>query len=183
MTSRACSLTGRGRIRGVSLIITLIMLVIIGLTAASAMRGAASSERVTNSLRMEGLAQQYAEAALRYCEQQISMADAARTPSLQEVNIVAPAGSTPDWQVTATWWPSSGARTTIVPLTQIRSSDSSLSPSTLPRCFAERATLPDGTPVTLITARGFSPDYEASSTNGETLRGSSVWVQSTIALN
>ncbi|MBX3654473.1 MAG: hypothetical protein KIS62_03600 [Ramlibacter sp.] len=167
---------------GVSLIITLIMLVVIGLTAASAMRGAASSERVTNSLRMQNLAQQYAESALRYCESQISLADAARVPTLKEASIVSPAGSTPDWQVTATWV-GAAVRTTTVPVAQIRSSDSSTVPTTLPQCFAERSTLADGTPVTLITARGFSPDYSANATTGATLAGSVAWLQSVVALN
>ena len=50
---------------GVSLIIVLIMLVIIGLTSAAAMRNATSGEKVTNNIRLQNLAQQYAEAALR----------------------------------------------------------------------------------------------------------------------
>lgn len=56
--------------RGISLIIVLIMLVIIGITGATAMRTATSEQRATNNLRMETIAQQYAEAALRICEGQ-----------------------------------------------------------------------------------------------------------------
>ena len=61
--------------RGISLIIVLILVVVIGLTASSAMRSATSSQRVTNNLRMEGMAQQYAEAALRFCEAQMAIDD------------------------------------------------------------------------------------------------------------
>ena len=60
---------------GVSLIIVLIMLVIIGLTSAAAIRNATSGEKVTNNIRLQNLAQQYAEAALRYCEAELGKAD------------------------------------------------------------------------------------------------------------
>ena len=175
-------LSFRGRQRGVSLIITLIMLVIIGLTAASAMRGAASSEQVVNSLRLQNLAQQYAEGSLRYCETQIGLADASRVATLREAQILAPTGSVPSWQVTATWV-GGATRFTTVPASQIRSADSSIIPGTLPQCFAERATLPDGSTAIIITARGFSPDYTANSTTGQTLTGSVVWLQSVVVLS
>lgn len=171
----------RSHVRGVSLIITMIMIVIIGLTAAAAMRGTASSERVTNSMRMQNLAQQYAEAALRYCEAQISLADAARVNSLREANIILSATATADWQKTTTWV-GGAARTTSVPLAQIKSADSSITPPTMPQCFAERLRLSDNSLVVAITARGFSPDYVPDS-NGETTRGSVVWLQSILALN
>ncbi len=64
--------------RGVSLLIVLIMLVVIGLTSAASLRSASSNERISNNFRMHALAEQYAEAALRYCETQLSLADGAR---------------------------------------------------------------------------------------------------------
>jgi Tfp pilus assembly protein PilX len=70
--------------RGVTLIIALIMVIIIGLTSAAAMRGATSSEKVVNNIRMQNLAQQYAEAALRYCESQLLLADGSRPQYLAE---------------------------------------------------------------------------------------------------
>ena len=63
--------------RGVSLLIVLIMLVIIGLTSAASLRSASSNERISNNFRMHALAEQYAEAALRYCETQLTLADGA----------------------------------------------------------------------------------------------------------
>ncbi len=172
----------RMRSRGVSLIITMIMVVIIGLTAAAAMRGTASSERVTNNMRMQNLAQQYAEAALRYCEAQIALADAARVNSLKEANITLSATATADWQKTATWV-GGAARTTSVPSSQVKSADSSITPPKMPQCFAERLRLSDNSLVVAITARGFSPDYVANPTTGETTQGSVVWLQSILALN
>jgi len=172
----------RRHARGVSLIITMIMIVIIGLTAAAAMRGTASSERVTNSIRMQNMAQQYAEAALRYCEAQISLADAARVSGLKEADITLSATATADWQKTATWVGGATKRVS-VPSAQIKSADSSITPGTLPQCFAERLLLSDNSQVVAITARGFSPDYVADASTGETTRGSVVWLQSILALN
>jgi type IV pilus assembly protein PilX len=56
------------RQRGVLLIITLIMLVVISGVAALSIKGSGSSEALANNVRTQGLALQAAEAALRYCE-------------------------------------------------------------------------------------------------------------------
>jgi type IV pilus assembly protein PilX len=168
--------------RGVSLIITLIMLVIIGLTAAAAMRSAVSSEKVINNMRAEALAQQYAEVALRYCEQQMELASAGRPASLQDTAITTTAaGATPTWQLTTTWTGGATKMTTI-PEAQIKSGDSSFVPTSAPQCFVERQTLADGSNAVVVTARGFSPDYQADG-NGNTVAGSVVWLQSTSAFN
>jgi type IV pilus assembly protein PilX len=170
-----------GRQRGVSLIITLIMLVIIGLTASAAMRGTISSERVVNNMRSEALAQQYAEAALGYCEDQMNLASASRITALQDANLTVVTG-TPSWQITATWV--GGAVTRIeVPQARLQSVDSSFVPSVRPQCHVQLQTLPDTRTAVLITSRGFSPDYTANATSGRTLTGSVVWLQSMLALN
>jgi PilX N-terminal len=52
--------------RGVLLIITLIMLVVISGVAALSIKGSGSSEALANNVRTQGLAIQAAEAALRY---------------------------------------------------------------------------------------------------------------------
>lgn len=168
---------------GISLIIVLIMLVVIGLTSAAAIRNATNGEKVTNNLRLQSLAQQYAEAALRYCESELLKADGDRVGTLTEANIVTVAsGGSTGWEQTVTWTGTGGASAskTVLQLSQIKSSDSSLSPSKLPECVVERQTMPDANLAYVITARGFSPDYTADSSTGKTTRGSVVWLQSTV---
>lgn len=162
--------------RGVTLIIALIMVIIIGLTSAAAMRGATSSEKVVNNIRMQNLAQQYAEAALRYCESQLLLADGSRPSTLQNANITVTTSLAPAWN-TSTTWSVTPTLVTTVPSGQITSSNSAFAPSQLPQCLAERQALGSGT-VTLITARGFSPDYQRDSSTQFTVQGAVVWLQS-----
>ncbi|MEN9438164.1 MAG: PilX N-terminal, partial [Pseudomonadota bacterium] len=71
MTAFAKKATMRHSQRGVSLVIVLVMMIIIGITAATAMRSATSEQRATNNMRMATTASQYAEAALRFCENEL----------------------------------------------------------------------------------------------------------------
>jgi type IV pilus assembly protein PilX len=168
--------------RGVSLIITMIMLVIIGLTASAAMRGSISSERVVNNMRAEALAQQYAEAGLAYCESQLNLPTASRIAALQDASLTTVAvGGTPTWQSAGTWVGGASSQI-VVPITRVQSVDSSFTPRP-PECFVELQLLPDTKTAILITARGFSPDYSADAGSGRTLTGSVVWLQSLLALN
>lgn len=169
------------RQRGVSLVITLIMLVVIGLTAAAAMRGAISSEQVVNNMRAESVAQQYAEAALKYCEEEMEKPSAGRIIPLQDANVTTVAG-TPSWQVTTTWL-GAGATRIELPLARIKSADSSFAPTVLPQCFVERQVLADGSTALIVTGRGFSTDYTADAATGRTRSGSVVWLQSVLAFN
>ena len=172
--------------KGISLIIVLVLLVVTGLTAAAAMRGAISSQRVTNNVRMDNIAQQYAEAALRYCESQLQLTDANRVNSLKDavvpaVNIAG--GASAAWENPISWTGAVGAGAaastrTVLPASQYSSSLSSYAPTKAPECVAELQTL--GSPTyteTVVTARGFSTDYKADS-NGNTTHGSVVWLQS-----
>ncbi len=176
---------------GVSLIIVLIMLVIIGLTSAAAIKNATSGEKVTNNIRLQNLAQQYAEAALRYCESELGKPDTVAPPNgrlgtpLIEANIQTLAvGDAPLWSQATTWTGSGGAaatRTTL-PSSWIASADSAFQPTTRPQCVVEIQTMADLTLAYVITARGFSPDYVADASTGKTTNGSVVWLQSTIRL-
>jgi len=179
-------LSCRRRQSGISLIIVLIMVVVIGLTSAAAIRNATSDERVTNNVRMQNLAQQYADAALRYCESELSKADVQRVPTLQEANLVSTAfGAAPAWDRTDTWLGGGGAAASLtnLPVLQIKSANSSFRPTTLPQCVAEKQFLEDTKIAYVITARGFSPDYTANAGTGATTGGSVVWVQTTLVLN
>ncbi len=166
---------------GISLIIVMIMVVIVGMTSAAAIRNATSGERATNNIRLQGLAQQYAEAALRFCEGEVNKVDADRVATLREANIV----QTPFGALAAAWenplsWTGAGgasASRTTLPIAQIKSDDSSVTPTTLPQCVAERQVLADGGLVMVITARGFSSGYTANG-SGVTTGGSVVWLQS-----
>ncbi len=161
------------------MIVVLIMLVVIGLTSAAAMRNATSSERAVNNLRTLNLAQQYAEAGLRYCETEINKATPVTTiASLQKANITT--YSPEAWTVAATW--NSGGSRTVVASSYVASVDSSFQPAFLPQCFAEKRLLPDGNEVIVVTSRGFSSDFEwESAADTKTKRGSVVWLQSFIA--
>lgn len=184
--------------RGVSLIIVLIMLVIIGLTSAAAIRNATSGEKAGNNIRLQNLAQQYAEAALRYCEAELRKPNGVAAPvgrggtRLVDANITTTAvgaamGDT-FWGKSATWIgvaPAASTRT-VVPESQIKSDASAFKPSKLPECVVETQVMPGIVPARLahvVTARGFSPDYTADAETGQTTNGSVVWLQSTILLN
>lgn len=181
--------------RGISLIIVLILVVVIGLTASSAMRGATSSQRVTNNVRMDNMAQQYAEAALRFCEAQMAIPAANVAPlPVRDGRLLNPpvintnAGVIPAWQNTVSWRGAAAApmvpphaAATRIALTagQISSAASTYVPTTLPECIVEVQTIGGAAPfnVTVVTARGFSTDYRADVT-GVTTNGSVVWLQS-----
>ncbi len=178
--------------RGVSLLIVLIMLVVIGLTSAASLRSASSNERISNNFRMHALAEQYAEAALRYCETQLTLADGARVDSLKEASMRAFTGAAyPAWANPLTWTGAGGAATslTLVPEALVKSADSAFKPAHLPQCAVEILSIPltpNGVPAVaadayVITARGFSTDYSASA-QGASLTGSVVWLQSLVSV-
>lgn len=161
--------------RGVSLVIVLIMMIIIGITAATAMRSATSEQRATNNQRVEATALQYAEAALRYCESEMAKDNASRISSLQNVNIPSSTPLTLVWVLPASWNDPGAATRITVPgdKLQINAAESVL-PGHLPQCVVEQNSVQG----MLVTARGFSPDYNPDTTTGETLTGAVVWVQS-----
>jgi Tfp pilus assembly protein PilX len=163
---------------GASLIIVLIMLGVIALTSAATLRNAISNERVSHNFRMHLLAQQYAEAGLRYCERQLTLTDASSIEGLKESNLFAASGSvTPAWRKRGNWNGSgvdSASRMT-VPEAVVVSSESAFKPGKLPDCLVEKQTLESGA-VYVITARGFSSDYTADA-RGFTATGSVVWLQ------
>ncbi len=176
---------GLRRQAGVSLIIVMMMLVIIGITSAATIRNATSTEKLTNNIRVQYMAQQYAEAALRYCESELTKPESSRVTTLAEVNLVQTSvGGTPAWSQAGTWTGSGGASAskTVLPENRIKSTDSAYRPASLPECVVERQVMPDGNVAYVITARGFSPDYR-SGAGGVTVNGSVIWLQSTVVLN
>lgn len=160
----------RRRERGISLIIAMLMLAVIGLASAAIMRNATSGDQVATNNRLQTQASQYAQLALRYCENQLTLAPAAR----RTVVVGANAGSPPAWTVRANW-SSGGAHAAYT----LAAADigSSVQPRVPPQCQAE-ATPTDK--VYTVTARGFSPDFRADPRTGVTRSGSVVWLQSTL---
>ncbi len=190
-------------VHGHALVMALLLLVVIGLTSAAAMRSATSSERSVNNVRLENLAQQHAEMALRYCESEMYKAAADRVPALQSVDrAMPPLPDEGDWKkpstwvggapaslaVPAHWWARAGAApSTPAAATAPVSTASPASPASvasapvpqLPRCHVEQVSLPgSGQNAYLVTARGYSPDFEQDPSTARTLRGGSVWLQS-----
>lgn len=181
--------TGRSASQGISLIIVLIMLVIIGITSATAMRSATSEQRATNNLRAEATAQQYAEAALRYCEDQIrNVPDAGRNAKLKLAVIPTTAfGTAPLWDSAASWATGAGAASRVI-LTAAQIGDANTTAPTFPpECMVEMQGLSavDATrTVAVVTARGFSTDYARDDANGGvTTKGAVVWLQSIVNAN
>ena len=180
MTAHKITLNTRRGSRGVSLIIVLIMMIIIGITAATAMRSATSEQRATNNMRVETSALQYAEAALRYCENQMRKNSADRVSTLQSANLytsTGPGPTTSGWEDSLTWTGTTGrssASRTTVPVGVIQDSADTVLPTVRPQCVVENMT---GYGM-VITARGFSPDYVADGSTGYTTSGAVVWLQS-----
>lgn len=159
--------------RGVALLVALVVLVIIGLMSASIMRGALSSDLIANNTRVQTLASQSAQIALRYCEDQAT----ANVPAIT----VLEAAANPDqnaWLTYANW----GDANTVndVPSDYLTSENSTFTPSKAPQCMVQKM-LVGGATVYQVTARGFSPDYSADE-SGFTNTGSVVWLQSVVSL-
>jgi Tfp pilus assembly protein PilX len=169
--------------RGVALIVVMVMLVIIGLMSASIMRGALSADVVANNARAQNLAMQAAQIALHFCENSIPP-KAGATLSIHAAhadNDGNPLTAAPTyWNEFSSWFPVSGRIATVMDVSLMQSADSSFAPSQLPECLAEKIVLEDGvTEAVVVTARGFSPDYQQDS-SGRGTAGSVVWLQSTL---
>lgn len=165
------------RQQGIALIVALVVLVIIGLTSAAVMRGALSSDLVTNNTRVQSLAHQAALVGLKYCETQLT-----KTPP-DDTFVLRDAPADPedplDWTTFGNW--SNVDIVNNVPESYMKSEMSSFWPSKMPQCIAQRSTA-GGAKTIVVTARGFSPDFRAAD-SGATEAGSVVWLQYILAVN
>lgn len=175
--------------RGVVLIISLIMLVVISLLATFSIRSASSSEAVAGNVRTTLLATQAAEMALRYCERALASA-AGSSPVAWPYpdaapSINTPALATPRWQ-TLSNWDSGGTTASVIPLSVVNDASSGSTFSRAPECIIEPIAVANasGTPTEtstfVVTVRGFGPEENGASRTRPT--GSEVWLQSTIEL-
>ena len=174
--------------RGIVLIISLIMIVVISLLAVTSMRSATTSEGVSGNVRTTELATQSAEMALRHCESSAvrivrnlcgdtTSAEATYTTTLVDANISKTAAAA-QWQNTSLW-DSTATTAFIVPSSLVGNTATFKRP---PECMVESLTGTGAlvcTPASfVITARGFGP--EVAATAGSRPVGTVVWLQSTL---
>lgn len=182
LTLRSRMLRSGSRVqRGIVLITALILLVVITLVALLAVQGSISGEQVSRNLRINAVANQAAETALRLCED-----DILAVTSTFVINRL-PNTGTPTipslWASTATWSDPLMANTvTTADANSSNAAARTLTDDVLPQCVIEEypiLTAQGGIPRQsyLITARGFSADYRVNGT-GQVVSGSVVWLQS-----
>ena len=185
-----CAVSGPGHPqsaqRGVVLIISLIMLVVISLLATLSIRNAVSTESVSGNVRTTQLSTQAAEIALRYCEEatvQIVFGTGSLTalPTIQNF-------ATPQlWQNTANW-DSVGSVAFVLPAASVNETSGTTTFKRPPECMVERMqVVASGGAVStattfIITARGFGPEVAAADSARSRPAGGEAWLQSTIEL-
>jgi type IV pilus assembly protein PilX len=156
--------------RGITLIIAMLMLVVIGIMSVAIMRNATSSDQVANNSRLQAQANQAAQMAIRFCEDQLQ---AWATNSGSKVPPISTQPIPAAWTVKANWMPSGKAYT--LAKADVGGGDVNF-PTVAPQCVSE---VTGNSTIFTITARGFSNDYRADS-NGATTSGAVVWLQSTV---
>lgn len=165
---------------GVVLVMALALLVVIGFSSVYIMRNALFGGLISQNLSSNQAANHAAETALRYCETLLMNAPAATAPPV----LPPPATGEPiAWQTAANW--SNATRAVTVP-DNVLQGGSGISYSTKPQCMIERQSIyvanrkdPRRQFGFQITARGYSPDYQAA-TNAGRGTGSEVILQSTL---
>lgn len=199
----------QARQSGVVLVIALIVLLMVSLIGAVAIRGSSSSEQVANSARTENLARQAAEAALRFCEigaQNWHFATrppgftlSPTRPTYQLAIANEPATGIGDWQNLTTWDSTTPRPTTIVVVGLDQLDAMTLTPTATtasatvnfstfsallfrpPECMMQYTDASHN--LAWITARGFGPDVQPlTGTTRNRPNGTEVFVQSTLGL-
>ncbi len=185
--------------RGVLLIVTMILLLIISGVAAFTIKGSGSSENVANNTRTQALAMQAAEAALRYAETGVlnqNRQDNAKplgNPAYLFTIAAAPTGLPADWTTEAKWDGSNSTSTVVnlFDLDGVASCPTNYSSTASregnfcglykrpPECMAQYANLDNR--VVWVTCRGFGPEVVASA-NKELPSGAEVFLQSIVRL-
>lgn len=169
----------QGAQQGMVLAIALIMLALLSILAGISIRGASSAEQVANHGRLTALAQQTAEAALRFCERQVQAH--AADPGLGFTPEDAPAGARYSWELMDNWdkAPSSHLRTV-----SVKAAGDAEAPAYVTRpaeCMSQYLN-PDRK-VFVTTARGFGPEVAAKKDKDNTPpKGTEIWLQSVVTL-
>lgn len=165
--------------RGIVLLLVLIILVVLSGAAIWAAKASISGEQVANNIRISATVTELAELALRYCEDGVVQNKAGLNKLDFPVN--ATSGELPSaWQTLSNW--TVAVNINQVPQAQLQDA-LGRSPAIAPICMIEEMRL---APIDmqrlqgfLITARGFSQDYQEAA-NGAITSGTDAWVQSMI---
>ncbi len=165
--------------QGFSLVMVLILLGALALASSQALRASSGAEKVGMSWRMQGMALQSAEAALRYCETQLLLPDAERVPALREAALPVAAATAPAWAQAARWAP---GHLSSPPASWWTPPALAGGPGPAPLCLAEKQPL-ESVHLLVVTARGLSPDWRGEASTGATLGGSAAWLQSILLIH
>lgn len=176
---------------GIVLIMALILLVVISTVALLTIRGAISSEQVSNNMRSSAVATQSAETALRYCEwEALKSVSSSTTATIVPVPPAADAGTPPTtWSSRAAWTALTSNTVTVALANSTDAAGRTVTAALLPSCMIEQYEFPKppgasssgGGLAFLVTARGYSPDYQTNA-GGTILSGGEVWLQSIVRL-
>jgi type IV pilus assembly protein PilX len=175
--------------RGVVLIVSLIMLVIISLLASFSIRNATSTEAVSGNVRTTQLASQAAEFAMNYCATGM---DQLGSPTATVV--VTPLGYASPPRATQKdangnlihWDGTSSIASNAVIVIPSAALGGTTTFKRMPECMIEPMMVVNstgtGTTTTstyVITARGFGPEVAAADASRTRPIGSEVWIQAT----
>lgn len=182
MSITSLNLISRRRQAGVVLPVALILLVVLTFAGLSAAKRSTTHDVIAQNLRVNEVAQQSAESALRYCEAVVMdlvdnagknyVADAAR---VGKVEIPNPESVNALWLQPANWSAASVNRIS-APMAfaaTVRVESQGIPP---PQCIAEAMT----NRRYLITARGHSADATFNA-GGGLATGAEVWLQSILS--
>jgi Tfp pilus assembly protein PilX len=184
---------GRSRERGVVLVVTLVLVVILSLLGTFAIRNATQSERSVNGIRSTEVAREAAETALRFCEQ-VAMFDGDGkdyteygSNGMRAQIITTTIGSEFDqnaaWRKSANW---AGNRVIVLPPDYYNKKPTGTTVDATqlkiaPRCLIQKIESTSTPKLTgyLITARGFANNAKLAPT-GIATQGAEAWLQSVL---
>jgi Tfp pilus assembly protein PilX len=176
---------------GVVLVIALIMMAVIAVASAAAIKAVMTQDTIGFNLRAQAMARHSAEAMLRYCEAAITTP--APTPAQQSIidqklqQVIGGDINEGHWVNMANWAAGSAM---VVEAPDDFDASGYVPGSKKAQCIVERsgqgenlvrmggASPPTATLAT-ITARGFSPDF-AEGPTGIPTSGATVWLQSAV---
>jgi len=180
--------------RGVVLVVTLILLVILSLVGTFAIRNATQSERSINGIRSAEVAREAAETGLRFCEQVAIFDDAEKdyteyaSTGMRARIITTTIGS--EFDVDAAWRTSSnwvGNGVILVPKDYFNKKPTGTEIDAVqleiqPRCLIQKIATTSTPQLTgyLITARGFANNARFEDSTGKATQGAEAWLQSVL---
>ncbi|MBS0452980.1 MAG: hypothetical protein JSS14_16920 [Proteobacteria bacterium] len=180
--------------RGVVLIITLILVVILSLLGTFAIRNATQTDRSINGIRSAEVAREAAETALRFCEQ-VAIFDgdgkdyteygqSGLRAKIIGTTIASESDPLAAWRSVANWI--DGSNVISVPTgyykKDIAGNTTEVQLKTAPVCLIQKIETTSTPKLTgyLITARGFANNATFTGSTGKTTRGAESWMQSVL---